>query len=248
MTMPESAAPASLYMVTGASRGIGHALEIEARAHGFTTATVSRGNAAGTHHLSADLSNESAWERMVDWTQNLVNSEQWAKIVFVHCAATLEPIGFSGEVDSEELKRQLMLNLMSPLVLGHELVRILATAAIPSTIVMITSGASTTAYPGWSGYGPAKAAIDHWVRTVGAEQTLRGSEVSVIAVAPGVVDTEMQSMIRSTDSRQFPKVDRFVDMQLENTLASPRDVAEKLFALSVDPGAINGAVTDLRRL
>ncbi|MEX0834806.1 MAG: hypothetical protein WD010_01855, partial [Nitriliruptor sp.] len=68
--------------------------------------------------------------------------------------------------------------------------------------------------------------------------------VRVLAVAPGVVATDMQVAIRATDAADFPNVDRFRDLHASGELADPDDVAARLWRRLDDPGA--GPVTDLR--
>ena len=112
---------------------------------------------------------------------------------------------------------------------------------------MITSGAASHVYPGWSAYGAGKAAIDQWTRTAGAEQELRGGRVRVLAVAPGIVATAMQDQIRATPARDFPEVARFVELFESGELREPAAVAAEIWAL-LGRELPNGAVVDLREL
>jgi NAD(P)-dependent dehydrogenase (short-subunit alcohol dehydrogenase family) len=101
-------------------------------------------------------------------------------------------------------------------------------------------------YPGWSSYGAAKAAVDQWVRNVGAEQSIRGG-VQVLAVAPGTVDTEMQAQLRATSPEDFPSRQKFLDLHAAGKLADADAVARDLWRL-LDAGLENGSVVDLRDL
>jgi benzil reductase ((S)-benzoin forming) len=113
-------------------------------------------------------------------------------------------------------------------------------------IVMLTSGAAKSVYPGWASYGAGKAALDQWVRDAGAEQKLRGG-AQVIAVAPGTVDTGMQQQLRETAGRDFPERQKFVDLHRDRALADPERVAREIWGL-LDRDLENGAVIDLRDL
>jgi len=68
----------------------------------------------------------------------------------------------------------------------------------PCALLNIGSGAAHNVYEGWSAYCAGKAAADHWVRTVGAEQQRRGGHCLVVSIAPGIVATAMQEQIRRT--------------------------------------------------
>ncbi len=113
-------------------------------------------------------------------------------------------------------------------------------------LVIMTSGAATSVYPGWASYGASKAAVDQWVRNVGAEQEERGG-VHVMAIGPGTVETGMQAKLRETPEEQFPKRKKFVDLHDAGKLSDPQDVARRLWHL-LDSGVENGTVTDLRKL
>jgi len=153
------------------------------------------------------------------------------RVVFVHCAGTLDPIGFAGEVDPERYARQVLLNSAAPQVLGDAFLR--AARETPAPL-----GPSTE---GWSAYGAGKAALDQWVRTAGAEQERRGGRVRLLVVAPGIVQTAMQEQIRATSPEDFPGVQRFREFAERGELRDPEDVARDLWSL-LDRDLPNGAV------
>lgn len=89
----------------------------------------------------------------------------------------------------------------------------------------ISSGAGRQAYAGWAIYCASKAALDHHARCVALDKTPR---LRVSSLAPGVVDTEMQTLIRSTEPEKFPDHPRFVELKRRGDMRTPRDVAPKL--------------------
>ncbi|MDP9021173.1 MAG: SDR family NAD(P)-dependent oxidoreductase, partial [Actinomycetota bacterium] len=143
--------------------------------------------------------------------------------------------------------RQVLLNSASPQILGDAFVAAARDLDVDGHLVMITSGAATSVYEGWSAYGPGKAAVDHWVRTVGAERERRGSRLRVISVAPGTVATAMQAEIRDTPERDFPNVGKFIDLHEAGDLVAPEDAARGIWSL-LDRDLDNGSVVDLRDL
>ena len=52
--------------------------------------------------------------------------------------------------------------------------------------------------------------------------------ITVGSARPGVVDTEMQDLIREKSSKQFPDVARFKVMKEQGSLVDPDDVAKFL--------------------
>ncbi len=235
----------SLVFITGASSGIGEAL---ARTLPFAEARVidiSRRGAAGCTHFAADLADPAAWPEVGELFARELDGYAGERAVFVHSAGTLEPIGFAGEVDGGGYARNVLLNSAAPQVLGAAFLRAAAKTQAPCWIVMLSSGAARSVYPGWSSYGAGKAAVDQWVRTVGAEQARRGGRCRILSVAPGVVATAMQEQIRATPAHDFPEVARFVELHEGGELRDPLPVARELWGL-LERDLENGAVLDLR--
>ncbi len=236
-----------LIFVSGASSGIGSALVAHlSSVPTVVVATFSRSELGAAHHLSADLSKATEWPTVANWMESVVDQVGPSSLGFFHCAATLDPIGFAGEVDAAAYASNVMLNSASPQVLGGRFIELARRVDLPAVLVQISSGAATKPYPGWSSYCAAKAAVDHWTRTVGQELEIRGEPITVISVAPGVVDTPMQDGIRGLHEADFPNVQRFRDLKSEGILRSPDVVARELWDLATRPDLENGAVLDLR--
>lgn len=239
-----------LTIITGASSGIGAEMASQAEQAGHTVATVSRRPGPGKH-VAADLSEPGSWTAVSDWANELIESQEWDRIIFVHNAGSLHPAGFAGEVDSEHYVQNVLLNSASTQVLGDRFITAAEKAGVPAQFQVISSGAGKRPFLGWSSYCAGKAASDMWVRAAGLERAERASSVTIVSVGPGVVDTDMQAHIRSQSEETFPLVAQF--QQMESQLASPRDVAAKLLYLaSLNAGdqlgsttLENGAVTDV---
>jgi benzil reductase ((S)-benzoin forming) len=234
-----------LIIVTGASSGIGAGLV--AAAGDATVASVSRRAAPG-HHLSVDLSDPGSWDGLGTWMAGLITDRAWDWVGLVHCAATIIPVGFAGEVDPEAYAANVILNSAAPQVIGELFLAAMADVTARGVLCQISSGAGSKPYPGWSGYSAGKAAVDHWCRTVGIEQAQRGDRIKVISLAPGVVDTDMQTAARSAPSDRFPNVERFKMLHAEGRLQDPADVGRRIWDLLVDADFPNGSVLDLREL
>ena len=236
-----------LVIISGASSGLGLAL---AGTVPFpaTVVDISRSGPPeeGIEHVAADLADASSWEAVGEAMRSLVAEHDPDRAVFIHAAGTLTPIGFAGEVDSDAYASNVILNSASGQVLGHLFLEAVSHRDGIFDVVMISSGAANSAYPGWSSYGAGKAALNHWVRNVGAEQRERGG-VRVSAIAPGVVATGMQSKIRKASERDFPNIERFHDLHEEGKLAEPDDAAVEIW-LAIERGMETGSVIDIRDL
>jgi benzil reductase ((S)-benzoin forming) len=167
-------------------------------------------------------------------------------VVFIHAAGTITPIGFAGEVDSAAYASNVVVNSAAGQVLGHLFLGAVRDREGVFDLVMISSGAAASVYAGWSSYGAGKAALEQWVRNVGAEQVARGG-VRVAAIGPGVVATDMQRQIRDTSERDFPQVDRFHALHEDGVLAAPEEAAERIWEL-IERGLEPGSVLDVRDL
>jgi benzil reductase ((S)-benzoin forming) len=239
-----------LLIVTGGSGGLGRAI-LRAAPDGAVRVDVSRsgppddGTDDGIRHVPGDLADPAAIGPLADELASIFAERAWGRITLVHNAGTLEPIGFAGEVDPAAYTTNVLLNSAAGQLLGHRFLALVRRLQIRRELVFLTSGAARTAYPGWSSYGAGKAAIDQWVRTVGAEQTMRGG-VRVLAIAPGVVATGMQELIRGTDPHDFPRVERFRQLYAEGQLEEPDAVARSLWAVLDDDSIATGEVVDLR--
>ncbi len=207
---------------------------------------ISRRGAAGVEHFSADLAEPAEWTRIAHLFEAEIKGFAGERVVFVHSAGTLEPIGFAGEVDAASYARQVLLNSAAPQMLGDAFLRAAAGTEAPCTLLFISSGAASSVYEGWTAYGAGKAAVDQWVRTAGAEQKRRGGRCRVLSVAPGVIATAMQEQIRSMTEEAFPVVERFRELHRAGALRDPADAARDLWALVSKDTFPNGAVLDLR--
>ncbi len=237
----------TLAVITGASRGIGAGVAAAARAGGATVAACSRTKTGEANDLCADLSNPEAWPAVAIWLDQLLDAHQPARMVFVHNAATLTPIGFAGEVDPEAYRTNVLLNSAAPQVLGDAAIRAAHRTLTPTVLVQLSSGAGKKPYPGWASYCASKAAVDLWVRCVGIEQEARGGLVRTCSVAPGVVATEMQAEIRASTAEAFPMLERFHGLHAGGELDDPDRVGGRIWrgAVTATPAWRNGDVLGL---
>lgn len=237
----------ALVWISGASSGIGAALAAAVPWKGARVVDISRRGADGLDHLEADLADPSSWGKVASAFEEALAHFDGDVAVFVHAAGTIDPMGFAAEVDGDAYARNVVLNAAAPQALGRAFVAAAAGRPGRRQLVMLTSGAAKSVYPGWSSYGAGKAAVDQWVRNVGAEQDVRGG-VRIVAVAPGTVDTAMQARIRETPEESFPNRQKFLDLHREGKLTDPAEVAAKVWALLERDDLDNGAVVDLRQL
>lgn len=242
----------TLLWITGASAGIGAAVARTQPFPGAHVFDISRsGGTPGAEHVPADLSDPLSWAALEAHLAAQIGAFDGARLVFVHCAGTLEPMGFAESVDPVAYRRNVLLNAAAPLAVGQAFLRAAAAFTGTAHLLLLSSGAASNPYPGWSSYCAGKAAVDMWVRTVGAEQRLRAERgepsITVLSVAPGVVATAMQEQIRAMPEEQFPSVGKFTGLYERGELREPEDAARGLWSL-FDRDVASGDCIDLRTL
>lgn len=244
--------------VSGASSGIGNALISElpwqqGKVIGISRRGIGSAPTLGANvsyeDLRADLSRPEGWEMVRSSFTDELDHSTVDRAVFVHSAATVGPLGFAGEVDPSAYQQAVILNTVAPQVLGEAFVRAVNDVGAGGTrglLVMLSSGAGSI-YPGWSAYKPGKAAVDEWVRSVGAEQASGEGRCQVISITPGLVETPMQETLRDVSPDDFPRKQKFVRASESGDVRPPEEVAREIWGLAEDD-LENGAVLDLRDL
>ncbi len=133
-----------------------------------------------------------------------------------------------AEYPLDELERVYQVGVFAPLMLTQLLLANLI--AVRGTLINISSDAAVEAYPGWGGYGSAKAALDHLTAVLAVEQP----DLSVYAVDPGDMRTEMhQQAFPDEDISDRPEPETVVPALLhliERRPASGRYRAAELLA------------------
>jgi NAD(P)-dependent dehydrogenase (short-subunit alcohol dehydrogenase family) len=207
-------------VVTGASRGLGEGLTRAFEARGWRVAACARQQPTVGHLRAAvDVSDRDAVWRFRD----RVVAELGPIDLWVSNAGLLEPIAPVRDIDPEAFRTVVDVNLMGALhcaqaYLDHR--RPLGRGCL----VTISSGAAQRGYPAWSAYCASKAGVDRLMECIAIEEPWLRSH----AAAPGIVDTDMQAMIRATPADVFPLVERFRGFKDDDAFNTPEWVARHL--------------------
>jgi benzil reductase ((S)-benzoin forming) len=146
----------------------------------------------------------------------------------VHNAGAIAPVKPLDKVDASDWAHSIQVNLVGVQDLTQRIYPLLG-GEHQSRITVISSGASLRPIESWSAYCVSKAGLDMWSRCVAEEG--RESNISSVSVAPGIVDTGMQTEIRSTPAEDFPSLQSFIDLHANGDLARSEDVAAQLMPL-----------------
>lgn len=242
----------NLYIVTGTTRGLGKALaECIARDADNELIELARASdapAPGGARLEVDLADPVALDEACDRLEQRIRGKRYAKAVLVNNAGVVAPVAPLEAADPAELARNLAVNLVAPMLLMRRFLRMSEGAAVLRRIINISSGAGRRPIFGWSAYCAAKAGLDMASRVVALESQSRGRPVEVASLAPGVIDTPMQGVVRSASAEDFADVERFRKMKAEGALRAPEEVAADILRLEAE-GLLRGeGVLDLREL
>ncbi len=227
-------------LVTGTSSGIGLAVARELLARGWDVTGVARRPAPLHHaryrHLRLDLADVRALEAAFEGPEgDALALAGRARVGLVNGAASVEPVGPTSALPAQGLARAFSVGAVAPIwLLGFFLRRARGTAL---RIVDVSSGAAKRPYAGWAAYCATKAALRMAGEVVGAEArefapgTVMTTDVALVSYEPGVVDTEMQGVVRGSVATAFPHVRRFLDLHARGELHPPERPAAEIAGL-----------------
>jgi benzil reductase ((S)-benzoin forming) len=152
----------ALVWISGASAGIGAALAATVPFPDARVIDISR-RGGTTEHFKADLADPADWSRVAEHFTAELSTYAGDRAIFIHNAGTITPIGPAAGADPDAYTRAVLLNSAAPQVLGAAFLRATAHLTCERHLIMLSSGAATTAYSGWSSYNAGKAAVEHWV-------------------------------------------------------------------------------------
>lgn len=100
-------------------------------------------------------------------------------------------------------------------------------------IILTSSGASVNTYTTWGAYGASKAALNHLALTLTVEEP----NITSVAIRPGVVDTDMQTKVRSHAEVMDEKdVEKFKGLHEQGKLLRPDQPGNVIARLAVVAG------------
>jgi NAD(P)-dependent dehydrogenase (short-subunit alcohol dehydrogenase family) len=180
-------------LITGASQGLGHALALDLAATGWAlvldarnapdlSAAVTGLDPARTRAVPGDVTDARHRADLVAAAGDLGGLD-----LLVNNASHLGPSPQPRLADypSAELARVYAVDVLGPHALVRDAVPLLRRSV--GTVVNVSSDAAVEAYPGWGGYGSAKAALDHLTAVLAVEEP----SLRVYAFDPGDMRTAM---------------------------------------------------------
>jgi 3-oxoacyl-[acyl-carrier protein] reductase len=234
--------PIKTAIITGASGGIGRAVALRLARDGFAVVVNYAGNAAKaqgvvndiksvggqTIALQADVANAADVERLFRDTLDTFRS-----IDVVVNGAGIMPLGRIADGDVETFDKVIATNLRGTFLVLWQAAKHVAEGG---RIIAFSSSVLAKSFPTYGAYIASKAGVEGLVHVLNNE--LRGRNVSVNAVAPGPVATEL--FLKDKTQAQ---IEQFIKLAPLERLGQPEDVANVVSFLAGPDGAwVNGQV------
>jgi 3-oxoacyl-[acyl-carrier protein] reductase len=202
--------PGGCAVVTGASRGIGAAIAAELASAGWPVAVNYRSDREGAEGIAAELERGGAVARAI---RADVREPEAGEELFGAAEDELGPVlclvnnagitadGLSMRLSDADWDRVLETNLSAAFRLTRRALRPMIRARF-GRVVNVASVVGLRANAGQANYAAAKAGLIAFTRTVAVEVASRG--VTVNAVAPGFVETELTAGLESPLVERIP--------------------------------------------
>src|ERR1700689_696662 len=230
-TMTTSNQPRRTLLLTGASRGIGHATVKRFSAAGWRVITCSRHpfpencpwEAGPEDHIQVDLSNPENTEQAIAETKNRLHGELHALVNNAAISPKADGGKRLGSIENprDDWHHIFQVNFFAPIMLARGLLGGLKAAK--GSVVTVTSIAGSRVHPfAGAAYSTSKAALAALTREMAADFGPLG--VRVNAIAPGEIDTAILSPGTETIIPQIPL----------RRLGTPDEVAKAIYYLCTD--------------
>jgi NAD(P)-dependent dehydrogenase (short-subunit alcohol dehydrogenase family) len=232
--------PRRTLLLTGASRGIGHATVKRFSAAGWRVITCSRHAfpencpwAAGPEdHIQVDLADPASTDAAIVEIKSRLTEGTLDALVN---NAAISPKAEGGkrmgaiETDLEDWQHVFQVNFFAPIMLARGLIEELKAAK--GSVVNVTSIAGVRVHPfAGAAYATSKAALAALTREMAADFGEVG--VRVNSIAPGEIDTAILS----------PGTEKIVEQIPLHRLGTPDEVAKIIYVLCTEMSSyVNGA-------
>ena len=230
-----------LYIITGASRGMGAAIAAQLLSPDHCVIGISRGqsnalteaaraNGASLEQWPYDLADPlRAAQALQAWLEALP-PERFSQAALINNAGVVPTPGPVDETSLEELSNALRVGLEATLLMSSAFLRGTTQLGRQRRILNISSGLGRRAMAGSAAYCAAKAGMDNLSQAMALDEAAKPAGAAIVSLAPGIIDTEMQAQLRAGDPTKFPDQAQFVNFKVSGQLLSPQEAARRVLA------------------
>jgi 3-oxoacyl-[acyl-carrier protein] reductase len=232
-------APAASVLVTGASRGIGAAAAVALAERGWAVGVNCRADTEGAARTVARIEDGGGRAMVLEGDVAATDSadalvrrlgEELGPVLGLVNNAGVRADNLTPHISDEDWDTVLDTNLTAAFRLTRRVLPGMIRARF-GRVVNVASVVGPTANPGQANYAAAKAGLVGFTRTVATEVARRG--VTVNAVAPGLIDTDMTRGLAPDLAARVPA----------RRAGTPEDVAACIAFLASDEAAYVTATT-----
>ncbi len=247
-----------LTILTGASRGMGLAMARQLCVQGAVLLCISRNRSDALQSWA-----DEQGAQLTQWTADLADATPvaaqlrgWlqaqdpAALGSARLINNAGVIGHLGPLDTavaQDIATALRIDLEAPVQLTAAFLAATAGWSLPRRILNISSGLGRRAMAGTALYCAAKAGMDHVSRCVALDEARKPNGARIVSLAPGVIDTGMQTELRGGDPQQFPDRDNFQRLKDDAALTSPEQAARQVLAYLARPDFGEPVIADVRQ-
>jgi len=222
-------------VVTGGSRGIGKAIALELAKYGASVVVNYASSSTAADNVVAEITSVGgqaialqADVSQADQVEALINAttEKFGRVDILVNNAGITRDTLLLRMKPEEWQAVIDLNLTGVFLCTRAVSKIMLKQR-SGRIINITSVAGLMGNPGQANYSAAKAGVIGFTKTVAKELATRG--VTVNAVAPGFITTDMTSNLSNTE-----EILKFIPL---GRYGQPEEVAGMVRFLAADPAA-----------
>lgn len=233
------------YYITGTSKGIGKSIaeHLLKDKNNFVTG-ISRSSSikkSNYRHVTLDLSDTGRAGKF-----NFPRHEEAEKIILINNSGYIGEIKRAGNHEDKTLIDSINVNLAAPVILINKFIKTYRDSAAKKIILNVSSGAARYPVDAWSAYCASKAGLDMFSRVIAEEQKFTRGGFKIISVGPGVVDTNMQKMLRESDENEFSRKSDFVAYKEKGQLYSTEYVSKKYIEILENINNINEIVFSIK--
>ncbi|SDJ73380.1 SDR family NAD(P)-dependent oxidoreductase [Variovorax sp. OV700] len=246
-----------LTLITGASRGLGHAMAQQLLQAGHMVLGISRrqdpqlaelAQRAGAELIQweQDLSDPVAASARVSAWLKTFDGQRFDSVTLINNAGTVgNPAPLASAVGAE-LSQALRIGLEAPMLLTAAFLGATREWHGARKVLNISSGLGRNAMGSQAPYCAAKAGMDHFSRAVALEEAAAPNGARIVSLAPGVIDTDMQVQLRGASAEKFPDRIRFERLKNDGMLDSPATAAAKVLKCLARSDFGSNPVADVR--
>jgi benzil reductase ((S)-benzoin forming) len=249
-----------LFIITGTSRGLGaalaenlirknHHLICFSRTENPALVESAKSKNVDSDYYLLDLSNVQHATGKINDVFNGVDIHLFDSVTLVNNAGLLEPVQPIAAMDISALNLHMQTNLTAAMGVTSCFAKAFRKFKGKKEVIFISSGAAKNPYEGWGAYCAAKSGLLMFARVLALEQQREPYPVKVVSVAPGVVETHMQQLIRSSTDQAFPLKQKFIELKNNHQVYSPDEAAKKIISNVIgNDNVVSGDELDIRKM